>query len=180
MKKVKLHDKHFKLFIDYEIIISKIEDLVKVLNVNYAHKKPIFLCVLNGSFLFASELIKRFNHECEVSFVKLASYEGLNSTGNIKNLIGLNDNLSGRNIVIVEDIVDTGNTICSVTEEIKNHKPESVEVATLLFKPKAYQKNIPINYAAINVGNEFLVGFGLDYNGIGRNLEDIFIIEENS
>lgn len=180
MKKVKLHDKHFKLFIDYEIIISKIEDLVKVLNVNYAHKKPIFLCVLNGSFLFASELIKRFNHECEVSFVKLASYEGLNSTGNIKNLIGLNDNLNGRNIVIVEDIVDTGNTICSVTEEIKNHKPESVEVATLLFKPKAYQKNIPINYAAINVGNEFLVGFGLDYNGIGRNLEDIFIIEENS
>jgi hypoxanthine phosphoribosyltransferase len=180
MKKVKLHDKHFKLFIDYEIIISKIEDLVKVLNVNYAHKKPIFLCVLNGSFLFASELIKRFNHECEVSFVKLASYEGLNSTGNVKNLIGLNDNLNGRNIVIVEDIVDTGNTICSVTEEIKNHKPESVEVATLLFKPKAYQKNIPINYAAINVGNEFLVGFGLDYNGIGRNLEDIFIIEENS
>lgn len=180
MKKVKLHDKHFKLFIDYEIIISKIEDLVKVLNVNYAHKKPIFLCVLNGSFLFASELIKRFNHECEVSFVKLASYEGLNSTGNIKNLIGLNDNLNGRNIVIVEDIVDTGNTIYSVTEEIKNHKPESVEVATLLFKPKAYQKNIPINYAAINVGNEFLVGFGLDYNGIGRNLEDIFIIEENS
>ena len=107
MKKVKLHDKQFKLFINYEIIISKIEDLVSVLNVKYADKKPIFLCVLNGSFLFASELIKRFNHECEVSFVKLSSYEGLKSTGNIQNLIGINDNLNGRNIIIVEDIVDT-------------------------------------------------------------------------
>ena len=180
MKKVKLHDKQFKLFINYEIIISKIENLVSVLNVKYSGKKPIFLCVLNGSFLFASELIKRFNHECEVSFVKLSSYQGLNSTGNIKNLIGINDNLEERNIIIVEDIVDTGYTIYSVMEEIKNHKPKSVEVATLLFKPKSYKKKIPINYAAINVGNEFLVGFGLDYNGIGRNLEDIFIIEENS
>ena len=180
MKKVKLHDKQFKLFINYEIIISKIENLVSALNKNYADKKPIFLCVLNGSFLFASELIKRFNHECEVSFVKLSSYQGLNSTGNIKNLIGINDNLEERNIIIVEDIVDTGYTIYSVMEEIKNHKPKSVEVATLLFKPKSYKKKIQINYAAINVGNEFLVGFGLDYNGIGRNLEDIFIIEENS
>ena len=180
MKKVKLHDKQFKLFINYEIIISKIEDLVSVLNVKYAGKKPIFLCVLNGSFLFASELIKRFNHECEVSFVKLSSYEGLKSTGNIQNLIGINDNLNGRNIIIVEDIVDTGRTVHFVIKEIKNHNPESVEVATLLFKPAAYQKQIPINYPAINVGNEFLVGFGLDYNGIGRNLEDIFIIEENS
>ena len=124
MKKVKLHDKQFKLFINYEIIISKIENLVSVLNKNYADKKPIFLCVLNGSFLFASELIKRFNHECEVSFVKLSSYQGLNSTGNIKNLIGINDNLEERNIIIVEDIVDTGYTIYSVMEEIKNHKPK--------------------------------------------------------
>ena len=180
MKKVKLHDKHFKLFMDYEIIISKIEDLVNVLNLTYSEKKPIFLCVLNGSFLFASELIKRFNHECEVSFVKLSSYQGVSSTGLVKNLLGINDDLKGRNIIIVEDIVDTGNTIYSVTQEIKKHKPKSIEVATLLFKPKAYQKKLPINYPAIKVGNEFLVGFGLDYNGIGRNLEDIFIIEENS
>jgi hypoxanthine phosphoribosyltransferase len=115
-----------------------------------------------------------------VSFVKLSSYEGLKSTGNIQNLIGINDNLNERNIIIVEDIVDTGSTVHFVIKEIKNHNPESVEVATLLFKPAAYQKQIPINYPAINVGNEFLVGFGLDYNGIGRNLEDIFIIEENS
>ena len=180
MKKVKLHDKQFKLFINYEIIISKIEDLVSVLNVKYADKKPIFLCVLNGSFLFASELIKRFEHECEVSFVKLSSYKGINSTGEIKKLVGINDDLKGRNIIIVEDIVDTGNTIFSVIDEIKNYNPESVEVATLLFKPAAYQKQTRIKYAAINVGNEFLVGFGLDYNGIGRNLEDIYIIEEKS
>ena len=180
MEKVKLHDKQFKLYVNNETIITKIEDLVKVLNINYLDKKPIFLCVLNGSFLFASELIKRFEHECEVSFVKISSYEGINSTGEIKKLVGINDDLKGRNIIIVEDIVDTGNTICSVIDEIKNYNPKSVEVATLLFKPAAYQKQTIINYVAINVGNEFLVGFGLDYNGIGRNLEDIYIIEEKS
>ena len=123
MKKVKLHDKQFKLFINYEIIISKIENLVSVLNKNYADKKPIFLCVLNGSFLFASELIKRFNHECEVSFVKLSSYQGLNSTGNIKNLIGINDNLEERNIIIVEDIVDSGLTVESISQDILKSNP---------------------------------------------------------
>jgi hypoxanthine phosphoribosyltransferase len=180
MKIVKLHDKQFQLYINNETINNKIEDLVNVLNINYVDKKPIFLCVLNGSFLFASELIKRFEHECEVSFVKLSSYKGINSTGEIKKLVGINDDLKGRNIIIVEDIVDTGNTIFSVIDEIKNYNPESVEVATLLFKPAAYQKQTTINYAAIIVGNEFLVGFGLDYNGIGRNLEDIYIIEEKS
>ena len=179
MKKVTLEDKHFKLFIESKKIFSEIDQLSLKINECYANKKPIFICVLNGAFLFASELIKRFDYECEVSFVKLSSYEGVNSTGVVKNLIGLNENIKGRDLIIVEDIVDTGNTIDSVYENIKTHQPKSLEVATLLFKPHPYQKNIPIKYPAINVGNEFLVGFGLDYNGIGRNLQDIYIIEEN-
>jgi hypoxanthine phosphoribosyltransferase len=179
MKKVTLEDKHFKLFIESKKIIAEIDQLSLRINAYYANKKPIFICVLNGAFLFASELIKRFDHECEVSFVKLSSYEGIKSSGFVKNIIGLNENIKGRDLIIVEDIVDTGNTIDSVYDNIKPHEPKSLEVATLLFKPDAYQKNIPIKYPAINVGNEFLVGFGLDYNGIGRNLQDIYIIEEN-
>ena len=179
MKKVTLEDKHFKLFIESKKILAEIDQLCSEINAYYANKKPIFICVLNGAFLFASELIKRFDHECEVSFVKLSSYEGINSLGVVKNLIGLNENIKGRDLIIVEDIVDTGNTIDSIHNNIKTHEPKSLEVATLLFKPDAYKKNIHIKFPAINVGNEFLVGFGLDYNGIGRNLEDIYIIEEN-
>lgn len=179
MKKVTLEDKHFKLFIESKKIISEIDQLSSKINAYYANKKPIFICVLNGAFLFASELIKRFDHECEVSFVKLSSYEGINSSGVVKNLIGLNENIKGRDLIIVEDIVDTGNTIDSVYNNIKTLEPNSLEVATLLFKPDSYKKKIPIKYPAITVGNEFLVGFGLDYNGIGRNLQDIYIIEEN-
>ena len=179
MKKVTLEDKHFKLFIESNKILFKIDQLALKINEHYSNKKPIFICVLNGAFLFASELIKRFEHECEVSFVKLSSYDGTNSSGVVKNLIGLNENIKGRNLIIVEDIVDTGNTIDSLYDNIKTYEPKSLEVATLLFKPDAYQKNISIKYPVINVGNEFLVGFGLDYNGIGRNLQDIYIIEEN-
>ena len=180
MKKVILHNKQFKLFLDSKDIISKIEDLAIKINTRFYDKCPIFLCVLNGSFIFASELIKRFNYSCEVSFIKLASYQGTKTTGNIKELIGLKEDVKGRHIIVVEDIVDTGNTIFSVIKQLKNHQPKSVEIATLLFKPDAYQKNIPINFPALSVANQFLVGFGLDYNGLGRNLEDIYIIEENN
>ena len=140
MKKVTLEDKHFKLFIESKKILAEIDQLCSEINAYYANKKPIFICVLNGAFLFASELIKRFEHECEVSFVKLSSYEGINSSGIVKNLIGLNENIKGRNLIIVEDIVDTGNTIDSVYNNIKTHEPNSLEVATLLFKPDAYKK----------------------------------------
>ena len=140
MKKVTLEDKHFKLFIESKKIISEIDQLSSKINAYYANKKPIFICVLNGAFLFASELIKRFDHECEVSFVKLSSYEGINSSGVVKNLIGLNENIKGRDLIIVEDIVDTGNTIDSVYNNIKTLEPNSLEVATLLFKPDAYKK----------------------------------------
>ena len=128
MKKVKLHDKQFRLFIESGIITSKIKDLAEVINHDFANKKPIFLCVLNGSFLFASELIKRFNYDCEVSFVKLASYEGVQTTGKIKNLIGLNDEIKNRNVIVVEDIVDTGNTIYILDEPTTGLHFEDIRV----------------------------------------------------
>ena len=156
MKKVTLEDKHFKLFIESKKIISEIDQLSSKINAYYANKKPIFICVLNGAFLFASELIKRFDHECEVSFVKLSSYEGINSSGVVKNLIGLNENIKGRDLIIVEDIVDTGNTIDSVYNNIKTLEPNSLEVATLLFKPDAYKKKYPLNIQQLLLETNFL------------------------
>jgi|TARA_Y100000385_G_scaffold285530_1_gene345610 hypoxanthine phosphoribosyltransferase len=177
MKKITLADKNFRLFISAQDLKSAITFLADKINHDYSHKSPVFLCVLNGSFIFASELIKQFKYDCKVSFIKLSSYQGIASTGNIRELIGLNENLNQKDVIIVEDIVDSGATVANVVDNISKLNPRSIEVATLLFKPKAYQKNIPINYSAVEVGNEFLVGFGLDYNGLGRNLEEIYIID---
>ena len=178
MKKVRLKDKSFQLFIDSKELNDSIESLSNKINQDYSEIEPIFLCVLNGAFVFAAELIKRFNHQCQVSFVKLSSYQGVQSSGTINSLIGLNEDIKGKDVIIVEDIVDTGQTIANIVENILNKNPRSIEVATLLFKPKSYQKKIPIKYKAIEIGNDFIVGFGLDYNGLGRNLEEIYIIEK--
>jgi hypoxanthine phosphoribosyltransferase len=178
MKKVSLEDKNFQLFIESAKIREAIEVVSIKINNDYAQSNPVFVCILNGSFMFASDLIRRFSHNCEVTFLKVASYEGTQSTGTVKELIGLNESMSGRDIIIVEDIVDTGSTLEAVITELDLLSPKSVKVSTLLYKPLAYKKKIPIDYAAIEVGNEFLVGYGLDYNGLGRNLEDIYIIEE--
>tara|TARA_Y100000589_G_scaffold230024_1_gene217445 strand:+ start:3079 stop:3615 length:537 start_codon:yes stop_codon:yes gene_type:complete len=178
MKKVRLKDKNFQLFIDSKELNNSIESLSNKINQDYSDREPIFLCVLNGAFVFAAELIKRFNHECQVSFVKLSSYQGVQSSGTINSLIGLNEDIKEKDVIIVEDIVDTGQTIANIVENILNKNPRSIEVATLLYKPKSYQKQIPIKYRAIEIGNDFIVGFGLDYNGLGRNLEEIYIIEK--
>ena len=180
MKQVKLLDKSFRLFIDSNKIKKSIDDLSKIINNDYNHACPIFVCVLNGSFLFAADLLRRFEHECKVSFIKISSYEGTSSTGTLKELIGLNEQIKGRDVIVVEDIVDTGNTLEGVYKELLKHYPKSVQTATLLFKPNAYQKTIEVKYSALQVGNEFLVGYGLDYNGLGRNLEDIYIINETN
>ena len=178
MKKVSLEDKNFRIFIESAKIQEAIDAVSFKINNDFAKSNPIFVCVLNGSFMFASDLIKRFNHDCEVTFLKIASYEGTQSTGSIKELIGLNESISDRHVIIVEDIVDTGATLEAVVNELELLGPKSIQVSTLLYKPLAYKRTIPIDYAAIEVGNEFLVGYGLDYNGLGRNLEEIYIIEE--
>jgi hypoxanthine phosphoribosyltransferase len=173
---VKLHDKYFKPFISDKEIHKAVLAIAKKLNNDFSYKTPILLGVLNGCFMFASDLVKELRISCEVSFVKLASYQGTQSSGEIKSLIGLNENLKGRDVIILEDIVDTGHTIDVLSEQLKSLNVNSITVVAFLFKPKAYKGKSIINYTGIEVGNEFLVGYGLDYDGLGRNLKDLYII----
>ncbi|MBL4652095.1 MAG: hypoxanthine phosphoribosyltransferase [Flavobacteriales bacterium] len=178
MEKVHLKDKSFRTNILAEAIQEKVLNVSSKINEDYSDKNPVFVVVLNGAFMFASDLLKKVNVNCEIAFVKLASYSGTKSTGSVKSLIGLNQNINGRDVVIIEDIVDTGETIVALLDQLGRQNPTSIKIATLLFKPKSYTKDIPIDYVAMEVGNDFLVGYGLDYDGLGRNLEDIYIVEE--
>ena len=177
MSKVQIHDKTFKIKITSNEIKKAISDVAEQINKDLKDKKPLFLAVLNGSFMFAADLMKKVNIDCEISFVKVASYEGTSTTGNIKQLIGLNESIKDRTIVILEDIVDTGNTIENIWNQLKQLGASDVKIATLLFKPEAYTKTLPIEYVAIVVPNDFLVGYGLDYNGYGRNLDAIYVLD---
>lgn len=175
MAKVKIHDKEFEIFIPYEKIRSVVEKMAEQMNRDLKDKNPLFLCILNGSFMFAAEIFKRIElMDAEISFVKLASYSGTSTTGEIKELIGLNENLEGRTIVVLEDIVDTGITIANTIEQIKSKNPAEVKVATLLLKPDALKKPVDLSYIGIEIPNDFIVGYGLDYDGFGRNLIDIY------
>ena len=159
----------------------KIQDAIAVIakkiDKDFKNQNPLFLAVLNGSFLFAADLLKKIKIECEISFIKVSSYSGTTSTGKINTLIGVNENLQKRPVIILEDIVDSGNTLEAVMREIKKHNPDTVRVTTLLFKPEAYKKKIALDYVGIKVPNKFLVGYGLDYNGLGRNLKDIYVLK---
>jgi hypoxanthine phosphoribosyltransferase len=177
MKKVKILDKEFELFIPYEKIRGAIEQMADKMNQELAGKDPLFLCVLNGSFMFAAELFKRIDFvESEISFVKLASYEGDKTTGKVKQLIGLNEEIEGRTVVVLEDIVDTGITINNIGDQLKKMNPKEVLVATLLLKPDALQKEVDLKYIGMEIPNDFIVGYGLDYDGYGRNLLDIYSV----
>ena len=177
MKQVKVHDKTFELYIPYEKISAVIENMADKMNVELADKNPLFLCILNGSFMFAAELFKRiYLVETEISFVKLASYQGDSTTGKVKQLIGLNENIEGRTIVILEDIVDTGITITNIQDQLDKLNPKEVIIATLLLKPNALQKEVNLDYVGLEIPNDFIVGFGLDYDGYGRNLIDIYSV----
>ena len=177
MKKVCLHDKTFKLYLESAKVQKAIDVIATRLNNDYAGKDPIFIGILNGSFLFVADLVRRYRGNCDISFIRLSSYEGTSSKGVVDELIGLNEDIQNRDVVVLEDIVDTGNTLEKVFELLIKKKPRTIKIATFLFKPGAYTKNIPIDYYALEVGNDFLVGYGLDYNGLGRNLEDIYVVE---
>ena len=177
MSKVVIHGRTFKVKITDAEIQKAVTIVAKQINKDLKDKKPLFLAVLNGSFMFASDLMKKVNIESEISFMKLASYDGTSSTGKIKQLIGINEEIKGRTVVIIEDIVDTGTTIEEILEQLKELGAAEIKIATLLFKPKAYTKTFPIEYVAIVVPNDFLVGYGLDYNGYGRNLADIYVLD---
>ena len=154
--------------------MKAIEEISVKLNKDFGDKKPVFLGVLNGSFMFASEIIKRFSGKCEISFVKMGSYEGTETTGDVKTLIGLNQELKGRQVILLEDIVDTGNTLVEIDKILKKAEVQDYKVATLFYKPEAYKKNIPIQYIGMEIPNKFIVGFGLDYDGLGRNLTQVY------
>jgi hypoxanthine phosphoribosyltransferase len=177
MKQVNIHDKTFELYIPYEKIRSVIEVMAEKMNTDFAEKDPLFVCILNGSFMFAAELFKRIDlMKAQITFVKLASYHGDKTSGEVKQLIGFNENVTGRTVVVLEDIVDTGITLDNILEQLKLLKPAEIKVATLLLKPDALQKEVQLDYIGLKIPNDFIVGYGLDYNGLGRNLIDIYSV----
>ena len=174
MSIIKLHDKYFKKFITQDQIHSAIDFLVKQVEEDLKDETPIFIGILNGSFIFVADFVRKYSKNCEVSFVKLASYSGTNSTGKIKQLLGVNENLEGRTVVILEDIIDTGNTLQEIYEIFQNKHVKQLKIATLFFKPDVFKKELPIDYIGISIPDKFIVGYGLDYDNIGRNLPDIY------
>ena len=174
MKTVKVLDKEFSLYIPQEKIENAIQTVADQLNRDMADKNPLFLVVLNGAFMFASELFKRLTIPCEISFVKLSSYAGTESTSVVRELIGLDHSIEGRHVVVVEDIVDTGHTMRYTIQKLHDLKAADVRIATLFFKPDNFKYDYPVDYKGMNIGNEFIVGYGLDYNQQGRNLPDIY------
>lgn len=171
---VQLHDKEFDIYLEELEIRKAIESLAARLNQDYEGLNPLFLAVLNGSFMFAADLLKEITISCEISFIKLASYQNTQSTGTVKELVGLNEELAGRHVIILEDIVDTGHTVSAVLNKLRAQQPASIQIATLLLKPDCLQHPLELKYAALSIPNDFVVGYGLDYNGLGRNLKHLY------
>ena len=178
MKRIKLHDKEFELSIPYSEIAKAIEEVALQITEDLKNEhNPVFLCILNGSFMFASCLLQHINFNCEISFIKMASYKGTSSTGTVNEIIGLDTIIEGRTIVVIEDIVDTGNTLEKLVGILKERHPKELKIATLLYKPDAYKKDIKIDYIGKSIPNDFIVGFGLDYDKLGRNYTDIYSLK---
>ena len=177
MKLVKVLDKEFSLFIESDSILANVAKVAEKINTDLKGKNPLFLVVLNGAFMFASDLFKMLTIDCEISFVKLASYSGTESTGTVKHLIGLNEDIKGRTIVVVEDIVDTGITIEHMLEELQKYEPADIRIATMLLKPDKFTKGIKLDYVGMEIPNDFIIGYGLDYDGYARNLPHIYTLK---
>ena len=171
---MKIKDKNFEILHSQEKIISIVNSISTQMNKDLSDKDVIFLGILNGSFMFASDLLKNINFNVEISFLKIASYQGTSSTGNVQRLIGINEDIKDKTVVIIEDIVESGNTLESIIKQLNGYEPKEIKIATLLFKPKTYLKTIPIDYIGFEISDEFIVGYGLDYDGHGRNYKDIY------
>jgi hypoxanthine phosphoribosyltransferase len=176
MKRITILDKEFEISYPSEIIQQAITRVAQQINKDLKGKEVVFLGILNGSFMFAADLFKQIDFPCQITFLKLASYEGTSTTGKVKKLIGINENLKGKTVVVVEDIIDTGNTIVNIINQITEYQPEKVVISTLLMKPEVYTKDIKIDYIGMEIPNHFIVGYGLDYDGFGRNLPDIYTV----
>lgn len=173
---IKLHDKYFKPFISASEIDKAISKLAKEISDDLGDEIPVFIGILNGSFMVVSDFVKKYPKPCEVTFIKLASYEGVKSTEDIQRLIGLTQDLTGRTVVVIEDIIDTGNTLHEIYRIFKNEGVKQLKIATLFYKPEAYKKDFKIHYIGIEIPSKFIVGFGLDYNGLGRDIPEVYQI----
>ena len=176
---IQVLDKKFKPYIKAEPIKEQIAKLAKQINADYAGKKPLFIAILNGSLMFASDLFKELSIDAEICFIKLASYKGTKSTGNVITSIGLDEPLQNRHVIIIEDIVDTGKTLHEFLPQLINQQPASLKIAALLHKPDALVYPLKIDYLGFSVPNKFLLGYGLDYDGLGRNLKEIYQLVED-
>lgn len=179
MSIIKIHDKYFKPYLSSDEIDKAITKIADEINKDLEGQTPLFLVILNGAFMFASDLLKKIEISCEISFVKLASYQGTSTTEKVRQLIGFDEEIAGRTIIIVEDIVDSGITLESVLGQLDKLGAADVRIATMLFKPKAFRKSYDVHYIGLEIPNDFIVGYGLDYDGQGRNLKDIYKITEN-
>lgn len=179
METIRIHDKEFVPSIPAEDILLQVRRVATEINRDYEGQEPLFLVVLNGSFIFAADLMREITLAADVSFVKLASYQGTASSGTVREVIGLNTDITGRPIIIVEDIVESGLTMAHMIATLKRQNPKSIDICTLLLKPEKLEVQLDIKYVAMEIPNDFIVGYGLDYNEHGRNLKDIYTIKEN-
>jgi len=179
-KTIKVHDKYFKKYIGKNKIAKIVKYLAKDVKADLPKDEvPIFIGILNGSFMFTADFIREYEGECEVSFVKLASYQGTKSVGKVKQLVGINENLKGRTVVILEDIIDTGNTLAEIYEIFREQQVKQLKIVTLFFKPDVFTKGLPIDYIGMSIPDKFIIGYGLDYDGLARNLANIYQLTEN-
>jgi hypoxanthine phosphoribosyltransferase len=178
MKKVVLHDKTFVLSIANADIQRAIGRVAQQINADMADETPLFISLLNGAFMFTADLLREMEMVCEVSFIKYASYAGMQSTGKVTEVIGLNADIKGRTVIILEDIIDTGATIAKLLNDLQALSPKAVKIATMLYKPAAFREHYKIDYVGMEIPNDFIVGYGLDYDEAGRNLKDIYVLEK--
>ncbi|WP_082318175.1 hypoxanthine phosphoribosyltransferase [Hymenobacter sp. DG25A] len=171
---ISLHDKEFSPYLSANELSTAIRLLAQRLNEEYANRQPLFVAVLNGSFMFAADLLKEITIPCEITFIRVASYEGTGSTGHIQQVLGLREEVKERHVVLLEDIVDTGNTMQLLLEQFNKQEPASLEVATLFMKPECLLHDLHIRYVGLSIPNDFIVGYGLDYDGLGRNYPDVY------
>jgi hypoxanthine phosphoribosyltransferase len=178
MKKITLHDKTFVLSIANADIQKAIEKVAQQINADVEGEYPLFISLLNGAFMFTADLLKWMDMVCEVSFIKYSSYAGTQSTGKITELIGLNTDVKNRTVIILEDIIDTGSTVATLLKDLAPLSPKVVKIATMLYKPASFKGNYKIDYVGMEIPNDFIVGYGLDYDELGRNLKDIYVLEK--
>lgn len=179
MSRIKIHDKEFEVSIPREEILKEVKRVADEINRDYAGKRPLLLGILNGSFMFTADLMRNLNIECEISFVKLSSYQGTTTTGVIREVIGLSESITGRDVIIVEDIVDTGYTMQRMIETLGTREPASLQIASLFLKPARLKVPVDVKYSAFTIPDRFIVGYGLDYDGFGRNLPDVYDVVED-